>query len=256
MSGDSLNTQVRAFWEQGPVGADTRITGDLEPLSREWFERVEENRYACEPMIHSAAQFTRHGGAVMLEIGVGAGTDHLQWARAGCVCHGVDLTDAAIDTTRARLALYGFESDLRRHDAESLPFPDGHFDLVYSWGVIHHAERPDAILAEVRRVLKPCGVFIGMFYGTYSLAVLKEWVKHALLRGRPWRSLSDVLWHNFESVGTKAYSVKEMYRLLDEFAESRVEKLITVYDRQHFPGWVARHFPNAWGSFLIIHAHK
>ncbi|MEX2642693.1 MAG: class I SAM-dependent methyltransferase [Acetobacterales bacterium] len=256
MSDDSLNTRVRAFWEQGPVGTNKGITGDLEPLSRDWFERVEEHRYACEPMIHAAAQFTRHRGERMLEIGVGAGTDHLQWARAGCECHGVDLTEAAIETTRARLRLYGLESDLQRHDAETLPFPDDHFDLVYSWGVIHHSEDPDRIVAEVRRVLKPGGVFVGMMYGRLSLAVLKEWIKHGLLRGRPWRSFAEVLWEHFESVGTKAYTVREMRDMFSAYADIEVRKVMTAYDRQHFPDWLARHFPDAWGSFLVIRARK
>jgi 2-polyprenyl-3-methyl-5-hydroxy-6-metoxy-1,4-benzoquinol methylase len=78
------------------------------------------------------------GDSISGEVGVGAGTDHLQWARAGALCHGVDLTDAAIETTRARLAHYGFTSELRRVDAETLPFPDDTFDVVWSWGVIHH----------------------------------------------------------------------------------------------------------------------
>ena len=98
-----LNQQVRSYWEQEPCGTDKGIVGELEPLSREWFEQIEAHRYAVEPFIHSAVQFTRHRGKTMLEVGVGAGTDHLQWARAGCICHGVDLTEAAIETTRARL---------------------------------------------------------------------------------------------------------------------------------------------------------
>ncbi len=135
---EPLNDKVRAFWERGPVGTDWRITGAAEPRSPAWFQRVEDNRYANEPFIHAVAQFTRHRGKRLLEIGVGAGTDHLQWARAGCFCHGVDLTQAAIETTRAHLALHGFSSELRRIDAEALPFADGSFDLVWSWGVIHH----------------------------------------------------------------------------------------------------------------------
>src|SRR6185312_15557174 len=138
-----LNDDVRKFWERGPVGTDARITGDLAPRSAEWFAQVEENRYAREPFIHAVAQFTRHRGARLLEIGVGAGSDHLQWARAGCLCHGVDLTDAAIATTRAHLALHGLASDLRRIDAETLPFAAESFDLVWSWGVIHHSEHPE-----------------------------------------------------------------------------------------------------------------
>jgi 2-polyprenyl-3-methyl-5-hydroxy-6-metoxy-1,4-benzoquinol methylase len=83
-------------------------------------------------------------------------------ASAGELCHGVDLTGAAIETTCAHLAAYGLSSDLRRIDAETLPFPDVSFDVVYSWGVIHHAERSERIIVEIRRFLRPGGVFLGM----------------------------------------------------------------------------------------------
>jgi SAM-dependent methyltransferase len=256
MPASDLNQQVRAFWEQEPCGTGIDIAGGLQPLSREWFERIESHRYAVEPFIHSVAQFTRHRGKKILEVGVGAGSDHLQWARAGCECYGVDLTDAAIDTTRARLALYGLSSDLRRLDAETLPFSDAAFDIVYSWGVIHHSERPETILAEIRRVLKPGGSFIGMIYGRRSLATVKLWARHALLRGRPWRSFADVVWDHVESVGTKSYSLTEARALLAGFSAVEVAAVLTTYDLASFPHWLARFFPDDWGWFITLRARK
>ena len=252
----TLNDQVRAFWEKEPCGTGRSVTGGLELGTRAWFEQVERTRYAREPFIHAVAQFTRHNGKRILEVGVGAGTDHLQWARAGCQCVGVDLTDAAIEATRRRLELYGFSSTLQRLDAESLPFGDDEFDLVWSWGVIHHAERPQRIMAEIHRVLKPGGEFRGMMYKRRSLAVFKEWVKHALLEGRPWRSFADVLWNHFESVGTKAYTDGELRALLADFGTVSLQTLMTPYDTQFFPNWLSRRFPAHWGSFIAIMATK
>src|SRR5947207_5141764 len=85
----TANERVREYWEQEACGTDRAVVGDLRPHTREWFEEVERCRYDVEPFIHSMAQFTRHHGRAVLEVGVGAGTDHLQWARAGCHCHGV-----------------------------------------------------------------------------------------------------------------------------------------------------------------------
>jgi ubiquinone/menaquinone biosynthesis C-methylase UbiE len=252
----NLNEQVRGFWELAPCGTGDDIAGGLQPLSREWFERIEAHRYAVEPYIHSIAQFTRHRGKRILEVGVGAGTDHLQWARAGCECYGVDLTEAGVETTRARLALYGLESRLQRVDAETLPFPDATFDVVYSWGVIHHSERPEDILSEIRRVLRPGGIFIGMVYGRRSLATFKVWIRHALLRGRPWRSFADVIWHHVESIGTKAYTTSEARALLAGFTSAQVEPLLTSYDLASFPRWLARFFPDDWGWFITLRATK
>lgn len=251
-----LNELVRSYWEQVPCGTGEVITHGLEPGSREWYQQVEAHRYRLESCIHSIAQFTRHRGEKLLEVGVGAGTDHLQWARAGCDCYGVDLTDAAVETTRAHLALYGLESKLQRVDAEELPFPDDTFDVVYSWGVIHHSENPERIIAEIRRVLKPGGEFIGMLYGRRSPLAFKEWVKNALLKGRPWRSFSDVLWNHVESVGTKAYTVSELGRLFSNFETVSFRQVITAYDKDKWPRWLSKFFPDDWGWFIGVAAHK
>lgn len=250
------NEDTRRYWNQEACGTGRPIVGEAPELTREWFERIETHRYALEPFIHSVAQFTRHHGERLLEVGVGAGTDHLQWARAGLDCHGVDLTQRAIDVTRARLALYGFTSDLQRIDAEILPFDDDTFDLVYSWGVIHHAEHPERIIGEVRRVLKPNGLFIGMLYGRHSLVAMKLWVKHGLFRGRPDRTLSDLVARHMESPGTKAYTVSEVRGLFDQFSRLTVTTLLTPYDRLRLPAWLTGLIPERWGWFLCIHAVK
>jgi SAM-dependent methyltransferase len=261
-----LNTRVREYWEKEPCGSSEEIVQDRAPLTREWFEQIEEHRYRVEPCIHAVAQFTRHRGKRVLEVGVGAGTDHLQWARSGVQLHGVDLTEAAILTTRARLAMYGLGSDLQTTDAESLPFPREMFDVVYSWGVIHHSERPAAIISEIHRILRPGGEFIGMLYGRRSPAAFRLWLRYALLRGRPMRSFADVIWHHMESadviwhhmesIGTKAYTVAELKELFSEFTRCEITPYLTPYDLRRYPRWLSRHFPPEWGWFLTVRAAK
>lgn len=250
----TLTEQVRGYWERQPCGAEDSIVGDAVPFSATWFRRVEAHRYRVEPFIHAVAQFTRYHGQRVLEVGVGAGTDHLQWARAGAECYGVDLTDAAIETTRKHLAFYGFESHLQRLDAACLPFEDGFFDLVYSWGVIHHAAQPEALVREILRVLKPGGCFIGMMYGRRSPNVFKLWVRHALLAGRPWRSFAAVVWHHCESLGTKAYTARELRALFASFRDVEVTPVITPYDVARWPRWLSKWFPDEWGWFIPIRA--
>ncbi len=250
-----MNTDVRRYWEEQPCGTGQPVTGDATIHSREWYQRIEDHRYRLEPFIHAIAQFTRYHGKRLLEIGVGAGTDHLQWARAGAECFGVDLTDAAIEITRQHLALYGLGSTLQRVDAETLPFEDASFDVVYSWGVIHHSSHPETIVSEVRRVLRPGGVFIGMVYARHSPAVLKVWIRHALLRGRPWRSFADVIWHHVESIGTKAYTPAEARALFSRFGHIELLRRITPYDTKGFPLVISQFFPDSWGWNLCFRAY-
>ena len=250
-----MNTDVRTYWEEQPCVTGQTVTGDATLHSREWYERIEDHRYRLEPFIHGVAQFTRYHGKRVLEIGVGAGTDHLQWARAGAECFGVDLTDAAITITRQHLAVHGLASTLQRVDAETLPFDDASFDVVYSWGVIHHSAHPETIVSEVRRVLRPGGVFVGMVYARHCPAVFKIWFKNALLRGRPWRSFSDVIWHHVESIGTKAYTPSEARALLSGFRHTELLRRITPYDTKRFPAVINQFFPDSWGWNICFRAY-
>jgi ubiquinone/menaquinone biosynthesis C-methylase UbiE len=252
----TLNDRVRSFWEVAPCGTNIPEVRDLQTHSREWFDEVERFRYSQEPFIHAVAQFTCHRGKKILEVGVGAGTDHLQWARAGARCYGVDLTDAAIETTAKRLEVYGFSSNLQRIDAERLPFPDASFDLVYSWGVIHHSEVPAQIVGEIHRVLRPGGMFVGMMYARRSLTALRVWLRHGLVTGRPWRSFSEVLWHHMESLGTKAYTVSELRTMFARFSSTEFEKYLTPYDTRRWPAWTHWLLPDWLGWFIAIRAVK
>jgi SAM-dependent methyltransferase len=254
--GLAINDQVRDYWELEPCGTAPSLVGGEPRGEKAWFEAIENRRYELEPFIHSFAQFTRHSGERLLEIGVGAGTDHLQWARAGAICHGVDLTDAAVELTRTHLRLYGLESHLARCDAEMLPFEDGVFDVVYSWGVIHHSEHPERIVQEIHRVLRPGGLFLGMVYGRRSVVALKLWVRHALFKGHPRRSLGEVVWHQMESVGTKSYTGREVRQLFAGFRGLNVDPIVTPYDRGHLPGWLGRAIPRQLGWFIAVRAVK
>src|SRR5437870_2539433 len=119
---------VRDFWNRGSCG-EVYATGENE---REQYEAHRKARYELEPYIYELARFSEGAGKDVLEIGVGMGADHVEWAKAGPKSlSGIDLTQRAIDHARRRLALYGLQSDLKVGDAENLPFPDNSFDIVY-----------------------------------------------------------------------------------------------------------------------------
>jgi ubiquinone/menaquinone biosynthesis C-methylase UbiE len=120
----------------------------------------------------------------VLEIGVGMGT-HAQLIAAHARSYtGVDLTDYAVQATRRRLVLRGITGTIQQMDAEALKFPDSSFDLVWSWGVIHHSANTARILAEMHRVLRPGGKAIVMVYfRSWWLYYACGYMVHGLLRG-------------------------------------------------------------------------
>lgn len=226
-----LKDQIHDFWNEIPCGTQF---SDSEAYSKQYYEEIEQHRFTLLPSIFSLAQFTRHHGQKVLEVGVGAGTDFLQWARAGCQVYGIDLTEAGIDHVRHRLSLYGFAAtDLRVADCEHLPYPDNFFDVVYSYGVIHHTPNTEQALSEIVRVCKPGGQIKVMIYHRHSLLSYFFWVKHALLAGRPWKSLKWVLYHHMESIGTKAYTRNEAKAMLAKLPVTNVsvQTELTYYDR-------------------------
>ena len=126
---------VRDFWDEASCGEDLL----LHSLDRDGYRAQSAERYRLEPYVEEFAGFERGRGLDVLEVGVGLGADHQRFAEAGANLTGIDLTPRAIEHTRRWLELFGLKSKLLVGNAEALPFPDSSFDMVYSWGVIHHS---------------------------------------------------------------------------------------------------------------------
>ena len=208
-----LKTEVRDFWNQ--LSCDTQVAS-APKFSREYFEQIEEFRYRDQPFIHSFAQFARYRGKRVLEVGVGAGTDFIQWLRAGARATGVDLTPEAIENARRRIQVYALPApeQLREADAEDLPFESDSFDLGYSFGVLHHSPNTEKAVAELVRVVRLDGEVKMMLYNRHSVHVFNQWVKCGLLRGKPFQSLRSIMWNHIESTGTKGYTRRELIEIL------------------------------------------
>ncbi len=222
----SAKEQVRDFWDEAACGEDLYLRGS----AAEDYAAQAEQRYALEPYIADFARFAAAKDKDVLEIGVGLGADHQRFAAAGARLSGVDLTERAILHTRQRLALFGLASDLRVGDAERLPFDDDSFDLVYSWGVIHHSPETGAAAREILRVLRPGGRFAVMIYHKRSLIGYMLWLRYGLLRGRPLTSLDEIYARHLESPGTKAYSPDEARALFAGAVEVEVRTILTHGD--------------------------
>lgn len=216
-----LKGQVSVFWNA--QSCDTQV-GRSEKFSRQYFEEIEAFRYFDQPFIHSFAQFTRYREKKVLEVGFGAGTDFIQWLRAGAIVSGVDLTPEALENVRHRIDAYQLPAPEKIvvADAENLPFEANSFDLGYSFGVLMLA--PDSVraLGELVRVVKPGGEIKVMLYNRHSVWGMNQWIKHALLKGRPWKSFGWVFWHFNESIGTKAYTRSELARMLPPLGLRRI----------------------------------
>ena len=249
--------QVQAYWDEQP--AESAGIGFPEG-SLEFFEEMEERRYRDSAFIHSLAQFTRWRGKKVLEVGCGCGTDLLQFACAGAEVHGIDLSEHSIELTKKHLELYGLQAEVAQGDGEDLPFPDNYFDLVYSWGVIHHAPHPSKVVAEIYRVLKPGGYLKAMVYYRYSPVWLWMWLKYALLKGRIFTSLSRVISEYQESPGTKAVTMKQIKALFQPFSNLKFEPTpiceIAFLKKHRALSWITNLYPHKFSAWMAVNGRK
>jgi ubiquinone/menaquinone biosynthesis C-methylase UbiE len=216
----------------------------------------------------------RWGGKRVLEIGVGLGADHQLLAEAGAVLDGIDLTQRAVDHTGERFRQLGLTSNLQRADAENLPFADRSFDMVCSWGVIHHTPDTKRAAREIIRVLKPGGTFKVMIYNKHSIVGAMLWLRYALLAGKPFRSMADIYSNHLESPGTKAYTPAESATLFPDTIGLKQRVVLTHADllegaagqrhtgpvisfaRAIWPRWLFRRFAPGAGLFLLIEGRR
>jgi SAM-dependent methyltransferase len=216
----------KAFWEAASCGEDLYLSS----RTKEGYLSQSARRYELEPEIPGFAEFDKHKGQRVLEIGVGLGADHQRWAEGGAELYGVDLTQRAVEHTKRRFELMGLKSAIQVGDAEQLPFEDGFFDVVYSWGVLMSTPDTARAIREVRRVLKPGGTAKIMLYHKYSFVGYMLWLRYALLRGRPFTSLLDTYMNYLESPGTKAYSVPEARSLFPGYDIQEIKTFLTHGD--------------------------
>jgi ubiquinone/menaquinone biosynthesis C-methylase UbiE len=206
--------EIKDFWNQ-------KSCGEVYAKGGSAVQRLENQlraRYELEPYILEFAGFEEFKGKDVLEIGVGMGSDHLRIAEhEPNRLAGIDLTERAIDFTKQRFDCYGFKSELLAANAEQLPFGNDSFDIVYSWGVLHHTNNTSEAVNEVHRVLKPGGKAKIMIYHKYSIVGYLLWLRYSLLRLR-FRSLSYIYSNFLESPGTKAYTIHEARELFRDFA--------------------------------------
>jgi len=159
--------EVRQFWDRRPCN----IRHSTQPIgTAEYFAEVERRRYFVEPHIPAFADFPRWAGKKVLEVGCGIGTDAACFARAGADYTGIDLSPASLEVARQRFEMLGLSGRLELADAEHLSavVEPASFDLVYSFGVIHHTPDPAAAIAEIRKVIRPDGELRLMLYARES----------------------------------------------------------------------------------------
>jgi len=159
--------EIEDYWNRQPCN----INHSQEPVgTKQYFDEVTEKRYRAEPHILDFAGFHLWRGKRVLEIGCGIGTDAEQFSRHGARYVGVDLSAISLDICRQRFKVHNLPGEFYQGSVTDRDFLTdlGEFDLVYSYGVLHHFPDIQQHVKNIAQVLKPSGEFRFMVYAKNS----------------------------------------------------------------------------------------
>jgi SAM-dependent methyltransferase len=224
----AVNHDAIQQWTHHPCGA---LEG-LDESGLAFFEAVERNRYeAYAPWMRKFVNFSAYGGKRLLEVGVGLGTDLVQFAKAGADVSGIDITQRHLALAARNFEVRGLQANLQYASAAAIPFENDSFDVVYSFGVLHCTDNTVRCLTECHRVLKPGGELILAMYYKYSFFHAYTILVNGILRGRlrklGYRGLMSLIESGADGVTfvplVKTYSRSQLRCLLEDFRDVRLD---------------------------------
>ena len=241
-------TKVSDYWNARPCN----IRHSTKPVgTREYFDEVEARKYMVEPHIPAFAEFDRWRGKKVLEIGCGIGTDTINFARAGAQVTSVDLTEKSLEVARQRAKVFGFEDRVKffQANAEKLSdyVPVEKYDLIYSFGVIHHTPHPELVLEQLRKYARPDTTLKIMVYNRWSWKVL--WILFVYGKGQFWkldRLIADSSEAQTGCPVTYSYSRTSGRQLLDEHGFRVTRTMVDHIFAFSIPEYVQYRYKRVW----------
>ncbi len=113
--------------------------------------------------------------------GTGYGSKHLSRCFKKAQIYQADLSVQMLKNSRKQASRFFSKEHFICADAKQIPLPNNSFDLVFSSLMLQWCNDPDAVFAEVKRILKPNGVFLFTSFGPDTLKELRE----------SWRQVDD-----------------------------------------------------------------
>jgi len=268
----------REWWESNPMTYDWEKTLQIDPGTLKWYDEID--RRFLESAYYAAGQndqpFGRFlkpdlvSGKQVLEIGCGMGTHAEMLVRNGARLTAIDQTTLAVESTRRRLELKQLDALVLQQDAEKLTLPDRSFDVVWTWGVIHHSSSTEQCVSEISRVLRPGGRLVMMVYYRPSLVLyLHCGLIRGVLLGRLLRqSLHQIYVNATDGFYARVFSKSELRELLArQFHSLQITVVglkaelypiprnsLKIALERVTPDWLARAILGKFGSMVVVEA--
>jgi 2-polyprenyl-3-methyl-5-hydroxy-6-metoxy-1,4-benzoquinol methylase len=169
MTSNSIMTEVAEYWNKRPcnIRHSPKKVG-----TREYFDEVEARKYFIEPHIPKFAEFAKWKNKRVLEIGCGIGTDTINFARSGAQVTAVDISLKSLEIAQLRATIFNLENRINflHSNAEEISntLICQPFDLIYSFGVLHHTENIQKAISEIKKYMEPTSELRVMLYAKNS----------------------------------------------------------------------------------------
>lgn len=215
---------VKNFWDSRPcnIKHSKKEIGTLE-----YFDEVEKRRYFVEPHIIEFAEFEKCDSKNILEIGCGIGTDSVMFSKNNANLTAVDLSEKSIEICKKRFEVLKLKGNFFCGDAENLSkiIPNNKYDLIYSFGVIHHTPNPEKIIEEIKKISNEDTIIKIMMYSKVSWKTIEFFLKFG------WKfnfNLKKTIQFFAEAqLGcpvANVYTKRELENLLSDFKILKIEK--------------------------------
>lgn len=239
--------KVQNYWNERPCNI-RHSTAEIG--TKEYFDQVEWRKYFVEPHIPAFAEFERWRGKKVLEIGCGIGTDTMNFARAGAQVTAVDLSSESLKLAKKRAEVFGLADRITFYEANaerlSEYVPPQKYDLVYSFGVIHHSPHPEKIIEQIRQnFVQPGTTLKLMVYYRYSWKVLWMLLQE---KGRFWQLDEIIAKHSEAQTGcpvTYSYTKKTISELIGDGFKVEDKFVEHIFPYQ-IPKYVKYEYEKEW----------
>jgi ubiquinone/menaquinone biosynthesis C-methylase UbiE len=221
---DQLKQRARDTWSAGDFGQIARYSAK----SAEQFV----DRLRIQP------------GARVLDVACGTGNLAIPAARTGAQVWGIDIAPNLLEQARHRASAESLQAVFEEGDAEQLPYPDAHFDVVMSMFGAMFAPRPEVTASELARVCRPGGG-IAMANWTPEGFVAKQFALGSRYLPPPEGIPAPVLWGDQQVV---------RQRLGAYASEIRTERQMVSFDFPFGPREVVQFFSRYFGPTQVAFA--
>jgi 2-polyprenyl-3-methyl-5-hydroxy-6-metoxy-1,4-benzoquinol methylase len=161
-------TKVKKYWNSNPCNIKH---SDKKFLSKNYFNEVDKKKFFVERHLKKFAQIKNFKNKNILEVGCGIGTMASYFAKKGANYTGIDLSDKSVRITKKRFELLKLKGNIFQANCEELSkcFEKGiKFDLIFSFGVIHHTPNISKAINEMRKLMNKNSILKIMIYSKNS----------------------------------------------------------------------------------------